>query len=222
MAHETTIRYPCRRSRRTRTSATPGSARPSAEQLAERQPDAPTLWKAAPVEGLKAVESTLAGVFKLRDFRKRGRNWFRTTSGGQYQVINLQQSSWGGGNCYLNLGWDPELPVTGFRPEHQCRVTVRAEETDVIPPIQILRPDGVTTTEVSGINLLSSEMYLGMSTDRLVDDITTVIAVPVADLLDRTPTIADLVPLFTVKPWLATRLVREHLAPLGYDLPTTW
>lgn len=171
---------------------------------------------------MKAIESTMASVFRLRGFRKRGRNWFRTTAEGQYQVVNLQKSSWGGGDCYLNLGWDPTQPANGFRPQYECCVSVRAEQIDVIPPIQVLRPDGVTTTEVSGISLLTSEMYLGMSTDRLVDDITMVIAVPVADLLDRTPTIVDLVPLLTVKPWLATRTVREHLSLLGYDLPTTW
>ncbi len=174
------------------------------------------------VEGVEAIESTMADIFKVRGFRKQARNWFRTTTEGQYQVVNLQKSSWGGGNCYLNLGWDPVSPTNGFRPAHQCCLSLRAEQTDVIPSIQILRPDGITTTEVSGISLLTSEMYLGMSTDRLVDDVTAVIAQPVADLMDRTTTMVDLVPLLTAKPWFASGSVREHLTSLGYDLPGTW
>lgn len=104
---------------------------------------------------LEVIESTMAHVFRLHGFRKRRRNWFRTTVGDQYQVINLQKSSWGGGDCFLNLGWDPEVPASGFRMENFCSVSLRADETDVIPSIQILRPDGLTTTEVAGINLLS-------------------------------------------------------------------
>ncbi|GAA4691328.1 DUF4304 domain-containing protein [Nocardioides conyzicola] len=58
----------------------------------------------------------MATVFKSRGFRKRGRNWFRTTSANQYQVVNLQKSSWGGGSRYLNLGWDPPCPTKDFVP----------------------------------------------------------------------------------------------------------
>lgn len=65
-------------------------------------------------------------------------------------------------------------------------------------------------------------MYMGMPTDRLVDDVAAVIGQPVADLMDRTTTMADLVPLLTAKPWFATGSVREHLTALGYDLPTRW
>ncbi|MDP3889666.1 MAG: DUF4304 domain-containing protein [Nocardioides sp.] len=174
------------------------------------------------MEGVEAIESSLATVFKLRGFRKRARNWFRTTSDGQYQVVNLQQSSWGGSDCYVNLGWDPVVPDKGFRPAHECCLSVRAEQTDVIPSIPIRRPDGVTTTEVPGISLLNSEMHLGKVAGDLIDDVTAVIALPVADLMDRTTTMADLVPFLTSKPWFTTRMVREYLTPMGYELPTSW
>ncbi|GAB2763041.1 hypothetical protein GCM10027020_14180 [Nocardioides salsibiostraticola] len=164
----------------------------------------------------------MAGVFNLRGFRKRGRNWFRVTSEGQYQVVNLQKSAWGGGSCYLNLGWDPVVPGEGFRPESQCCLSLRAEQTDVIPSIPMLRPDGVTTIEVSGISLLDSDMYLERSTDQLCDEVRAVIARPVADLMDRTTSMVDLVPLITAKPWFATRILRDHLTSIGYELPTTW
>ncbi len=35
------------------------------------------------------IESAFAVVLKARGFRKRGRNWFRTTLAGEYQVVNL-------------------------------------------------------------------------------------------------------------------------------------
>lgn len=174
------------------------------------------------MEGLEAIEVTMTNVLKPRGFRKRGRNWFRTTTASQYQVVNFQKSSWGGGNCYLNLGWDPDVPAKGFRAENQCCVTIRAERTDVIPPIQRVRPDGLTTTEFPGITLLSSEMYNSMSGDQLVEEFTEVVAKPIADLMDRTPAILDLLPLLQAKPWFATRTVRDYLKPLGHELPTEW
>lgn len=35
-------------------------------------------WRISRVDRTKLVESAFAGAFKLRGFRKRGRNWFRT------------------------------------------------------------------------------------------------------------------------------------------------
>jgi hypothetical protein len=79
-------------------------------------------------------------VLKPAGFRKRGLNWFLSTSGSDYQVVNHQRSSWGGG-CHLNLGWDPNVPARHFRPAHECLLSLRAEHTDVIPDIEWLRPE---------------------------------------------------------------------------------
>jgi Domain of unknown function (DUF4304) len=168
------------------------------------------------------MERTIAGLLKPRGFRKRGRNWFRTTSANEYQVVNLQKSSWGGGNCYLNLGWDPAVPAGEFRSENQCAVTLRAEDTDVIPPIDWVRPDGLTTLELPGISLLDTEANDRMSEAQFAKQFSEVIAVPIADLLDRTPSIVDLVPLLTAKPWFATRALRDELSRRGLELPTSW
>jgi len=174
------------------------------------------------VEGADVIEGAMAGIFKDRGFRKRGRNWFRTTRADQYQVVNLQRSSWGGGDCYLNLGWDPVVPEKGFRPENQCCFHVRAEQTGVIPPLVMQRPDGVTTIDVPGVSLLDSEMYRTMTADALSKSVAGVIAEPVADFMDATPAIVDLVPLLTAKPWFASLAVREHLQRQGHELPTSW
>ena len=42
----------------------------------------------------------------------------------------------------------------------------------------------------------------------------------VADLLDRTPSITDLVPLFSRHPGHATLRLRDHLRRYGHELPT--
>ena len=68
------------------------------------------------MDGVEAIESTLARVLKPRGFRKGGCNWFRTTSADLYQVVNLQKSSWGGGNCYLNLAGTPSCRTRAFVP----------------------------------------------------------------------------------------------------------
>ena len=74
-------------------------------------------------------EAVIASVLKARGFRKKARNWFRATSADEYQVVNLQKSSWGGGQCYLNLGWDASLPSKEFHLENQCALRLRAEDT---------------------------------------------------------------------------------------------
>lgn len=168
------------------------------------------------------IETTIAGSLKSRGFRKRGRNWFRTTSANEYQVVNLQKSSWGGGNCYLNLGWDHAVPAGEFRPENQCAVSLRAEDTDVIPPVERIRPDGVTALELPGISLLDVEISSGTPEDVFAAELTDVIVSPIADLLDRTPSIVDLVPLLTAKPWFATLSLRDELSRRGHELPTSW
>jgi hypothetical protein len=49
-----------------------------------------------------------------------------------------------------------------------------------------------------------------------------VVVIPVADLLDRTTFVVDLVPLLTAKPWLVSLRLRAELARQGYELPTSW
>jgi hypothetical protein len=165
---------------------------------------------------------TIAGLLKPRGYRKRARNWFRTSPDGDYQVVNLQKSSWGGGTCYLNLGWDPAVPTGEFRPEHQCAARFRAEAADVILPFERIRPDGVTTIELPGISLLDVETSAVMAEGSFADNLAYLVVLPVADFMDRTLSIVDLVPLLSRKPWHATVALRVELGRRGFELPTSW
>ena len=167
------------------------------------------------------AERTLASVLKPLGFRKRALNWFRTSSENDYQVVNLQRSSWGG-NCYLNLGWDPAAEAGQFRPANGCLLNLRAEHTDVIPDIAWLRPDGESTIALPGISLLDVEASRRMSEDEFSALLAEVVAVPVAELMNRSRSVVDLVPLLSAKPWFATLALRDYLARRGFELPTTW
>lgn len=167
----------------------------------------------------KIIESAFAGVLKARGFRKRGRNWFRTTSADAYQVVNLQKSSWGGGNFYVNLGWEAAVPPGDFRAANMCALSLRAEQTDAIPSIDYVRPDGLTARDLPGTILLDSEMRERMPETSFVGQLTEVVVVPIADFMDRTPSLDDLVPLLTEKPYLVTGAVRDELRRRGHELP---
>jgi len=167
----------------------------------------------------RIAERTFVGVLKPAGFRKRGLNWFRTTSGSDYQVVNLQRSSWGSGDCYLNLGWDPHVTAGQFRPAHDCLLSLRAEHADVIPDIEWLRPDGETTIDLPGISLLDVETSRRMAEDEFSAMFREIVATPVADLMDRSRSVVHLVPLLTAKPWFAMLPLREYLADRGYELP---
>jgi hypothetical protein len=171
------------------------------------------------VDKAKTIESAFAGVFKARGFRKRGSNWFRTTSTGEYQVINLQKSPWGGGGFYLNLGWDPSVAAGDFRSANFCTLSIRAEHTDVIPSIEVVRPDGLAARDLSGILLLDAEMISRIPEESLLQQLTEVVIIPIADFMDRTPSLVDLVPLLSAKPQFAWVSVREELNRRGFTLP---
>ena len=65
---------------------------------------------------------------------------------------------------------------------------------------------------------IRARMPEALFTEKLAD----VVVLPVADFLDRTRSIVDLVPLLSEKPWYATRSLRDELARRGYELPTSW
>lgn len=165
------------------------------------------------------AERALARALKPHGFRKRGLNWFRTSSDSDYQIVNLQRSSWGGGDCYLNLGWDPTVPSGQFRPAHQCMLTLRAEHADVIPDIQWLRPDGETSIDLPGISLLDVETSKRISEEEFFGQFDAVVARPVAELMNRSRTVIDCVPLLKAKPWFVIVSLRDYLADCGYELP---
>ncbi|MFS0717978.1 DUF4304 domain-containing protein [Arthrobacter sp. 1P04PC] len=167
----------------------------------------------------KIIENTFAGVLKARGYRKRARNWFRTTSAGEYQVVNLQKSSWGGDNFYVNLGWHAAVPSGDFRAAHMCALALRAEDTGVIPTIDYVRSDGLTAHNLPGILLLNSETRDRLPETALVEQLTEVVVVPISDLMNRTPSLDDLVPLLTEKPCFVSRSVREELRRRGHELP---
>lgn len=165
------------------------------------------------------TEAAFAGVLKARGFRKRGRNWFRTTSSGEYQVVNLQKSPWGGGSFYLNLGWHPSVAAGDFRSENLCTLSLRAEDTDAIPTIDFVRPDGLAARDLPGIILLDAEMSGRIPEDSFLQQLTEVVIIPVADFMDRTPSLVDLVPFLVAKPQFAWVPVREELSRRGFTLP---
>lgn len=167
----------------------------------------------------KKIETAFAAVLKARGFRKRGRNWFRTTSSGEYQVVNLQKSPWGSGSFYLNLGWDPAVAAGDFRSENFCTLSLRAEDTDVIPSIDFERPDGLAARDLPGIILLDAEMSGRIPEDSFLQQLTEVVVIPVADFMDRTQSLVDLVPLLSAKPHFAFVPVREELSRRGLTLP---
>lgn len=53
----------------------------------------------------------------------------------------------------------------------------------------------------------------------IVGQLTEVVVVPIADFMDRTPSLDDLVALLTEKPYLVTGAVREELRRRGHELP---
>ncbi len=61
-----------------------------------------------------------------------------------------------------------------------------------------------------------------MPENEFAAELADVVVSPIADLLERTPSIIDLVPLLTAKPWFATRSLRDQLSLRGYELPTSW
>lgn len=174
------------------------------------------------MEPAKLIEATIARALKPRGYRKRGRNWFRATSANEYQVVNLQKSSWGGGDCCLNLGWDASVPSGEFRPVNVSSISLRAENTGVIPQILRIRPDGVTELALPGISLLDAEISSATPEEAFTKELLDVVITPVAELMDRTPSIVDLVPLLTAKPWFASLQIRSELRQRGYELPTYW
>ncbi len=100
-----------------------------------------------------------------------------------------------------------------------CALSVRAERTDAIPTIDYVRPDGLTARDLPGTILLDSEMRDRMPEPSLVGQLTEVVVIPIADFMDRTPSLDDLVPLLTEKPRLVITLaLREELRRRGHEL----
>lgn len=173
------------------------------------------------VDTAKTIETTFASVLKARGFRKRGRNWFRTTQTDDYQIVNLQKSPWGG-DFYVNLGWSLPDATKAFRSEIQCDLRLRAEATDVVLPITLERSDGLTAHEVPGTILLDTRVSERIPEETLIRQLTDVIVTPVADLMDCTPSLVHMVPFLMTKPWFATLALRKELETLGHELPTKW
>lgn len=73
--------------------------------------------------------------------------------------------------------------------------------------------------ELPGISLLDRKLSDNFAEDDYQDRVREVVAKPVADLMDRTAAVTDLVPLFTLCPEWATLRLRNYLRPRGYELP---
>lgn len=103
-------------------------------------------------------------------------------------------------------GWNATLP-----PPIRTR--------DPFPAIDLVRPDGLTARDLSGIILLDSEMSGRMLETSVIRQLTEAVVILVADIMDRTPSLVDMVPLLTAKPWFATLRLRSELARRGHELP---
>ncbi|HMO10064.1 MAG TPA: hypothetical protein PKB06_00820 [Actinotalea sp.] len=132
--------------------------------------------------------------------------------------MSLQESTWGSGQCHLQLGWDDQLDGEDFHPAIQCTLALAPEHTGAIPGLDWPRPDGYTT-QLPGIVLLDPAVSTRLAEQEFVEHLTNVVATPIADLLDRAPSIVDMVPLLTTEPWLLTRPLRTRLANRGVTLP---
>ena len=70
------------------------------------------------------------GPLKERGFKKSGATW-RLQQTGSVAVLNVQKSSWGGGDFYVNLGvYFPEIGADPAPTENKCHVQVRLEVGD--------------------------------------------------------------------------------------------
>lgn len=170
------------------------------------------------MDSAQVIEGVIAEGLKPAGYRKRARNWHRVSGAGVYQVVNLQRSSWGGGSCYLNLGWDPSVGGKAFQSEHQCLARIRAEQTGVIPAIALTRSSG-EALEVPGINLLDSGVAEHFSEDEFRRQVRQTVVEPVAAFMESTQHMQDLVPLFTRHPGWATLHLRDYMRTLGAELP---
>lgn len=160
----------------------------------------------------------MAEALKPLGYRKRALNWFRVSGAGVYQVVNLQESSWGGGSCYLNLGWDPTVEAGAFKPEHQCLARTRAEQADVIPSITLTRPTG-EAVEVAGIELLDSGVASRFTEGDYQRQVRRTVVEPVAAFMEASQQMQDLVPLFARNPGWATVRLRDYMRTVGIELP---
>ena len=77
----------------------------------------------------------------------------------------------------------------------------------------------LATLELDGISLLDAECSRAMSAACFVEQVIDVIAVPVADLMDRTPALVDMAPLVTSKPWLADLETKAQFLSRGIEIP---
>ncbi|MFE4195074.1 hypothetical protein ACFRJ9_04340 [Paenarthrobacter sp. NPDC056912] len=73
--------------------------------------------------------------------------------------------------------------------------------------------------DLPGTILLDAEMGGRIPEDAFLKQLTDVVINPVADFMDSTPSVVDLVPLLSAKPQFAFVPVREELSRRGYELP---
>ncbi|MFE4081098.1 hypothetical protein [Paenarthrobacter sp. YIM B13468] len=89
----------------------------------------------------------------------------------------------------------------------------------MIPTIDFARPDGLVARDLPGTILLDAEMGSRIPEDAFLEQLTEVVINPVADFMESTPSLVDLVPLLSAKPQFAFVRVREELSRRGYELP---
>lgn len=89
----------------------------------------------------------------------------------------------------------------------------------MIPSIDFVRPDGLAARVLLGTILLDAEMRDRIPEDSFFQQLTEAVVIPVADFMDNTPSLVDLVPLLSAKPQFAFVRVREELSRRGYTLP---
>ncbi|WP_227453742.1 hypothetical protein [Paenarthrobacter sp. YJN-D] len=73
--------------------------------------------------------------------------------------------------------------------------------------------------DLPGTILLDAEMGGRIPEDSFLKQLTDVVINPVADFMDSTPSVVDLVPLLSAKPQFAFVPVREELSRRGCERP---
>jgi hypothetical protein len=73
--------------------------------------------------------------------------------------------------------------------------------------------------DLPGTILLDAEMGDRIPEDSFLKQLTDVVINPVADFMDSTPSVVDLVPLLSAKPQFAFVPVRAELRRRDYELP---
>jgi hypothetical protein len=113
--------------------------------------------------------TVLGGSLQPVGFRRRRANWYCAATH-IYSIVGVQESAWGDGTCYVNLGLNPSDRVSdGWWPERRCVVRFRI--------------DALRSTHVDDLKLLHHRTLEAIGLDAWRLAVEERIAAPTAQLL---------------------------------------